>query len=1109
MRLQLSLEFMIVFSFVLIIFLFLFAMISSERNTVLGDQTFSQLQLQAQNIASAIDSAVQSGNGYAGSIPVASLIGIIQYNVTITKNGMVILQAKVGKQIIRATAYSMAQNIVSNPSFLLGGTTNQYILPIANGSISLENLFGTICVDYSCPATSGEAKSILLSSQNTYAANFNGQNTYISAGKPIVSNTISGLTISSWVYLYSLTPPPSGAEQIAGEGGCNEAGVAALNVNYAGDGSGSVQFGCTGYGRSIAPSGTLTTGRWYNIIGVYNKTTGLAYIYVNGAEVGTITSIGLGSSSSAFTIGGVGTVDQFNGMITNVQIYDEAIQQSQAQQLYQEGIAGLPISNAGLVGWYPLNGNANDYSGLGNNCQTYGPIFYKSVSELFAKVFDNQGSPLINTIVNFESPYEILSPATNYTNQEGIAVSYINTTTTTGKTLVRATAFNGGISTQNYYLNLLEWLPLDARAGNIALHSISKNVFWNAPEYYAYFDGSSYVNLPQGAPAASSSLTASLWFRTTSSGVMLWNGNNQLGNATCYSPIMYITPQGYLAGGDSPSTGTPVFITNYFVADGKWHFVAINQTTTQETLFLDGTEIGSVTVTPQTCTPFNWTIGAERATGRTTYFNGSVANVQLYSTSLSIPQIRQLYREGIAGLPISNAGLVGWWPLDGDANDYSGNNYTGTIYGDLHFLDQTKGEASNYSSMLVGSFKPNGAITPDAYINIPGIVPINYSSFSYFAWIKPTYIENYGRVLTTSWGDSGTIEIAAGGSTQIMIDGYNTGGWLGINSHFPLNTWNLVGATYNGSNYTVYLNGKHVWTKNVGKLVGNAYPGNLQIGLTSVYSSQGNQYFGDIANAQFYGTNLSSSQVQQLYQEGVAGLPISNAGLVGWWPLDGNANDYSGNGNNGVIYNVTFVPNSISKRVLVNSFGGSGVEFNGNSYIYNSSVAPLDNHYAFTIAAEIYLNSNTKTQFIYTEGNPCIDFGFGVNSSGYLFAQIFNSGLTNNWMSFNTNLKVPLNSWTFVAFTLKNGAIGRGSGTIYMNSQSQNFTIQEEGSNANYFGVGFNTGYLCGQSMSGLNGSIANLQLYGSALTPQQINSLYNNMYLPSAIRKISMGVLP
>jgi len=213
----------------------------------------------------------------------------------------------------------------------------------------------------------------------------------------------------------------------------------------------------------------------------------------------------------------------------------------------------------------------------------------------------------------------------------------------------------------------------------------------------------------------------------------------------------------------------------------------------------------------------------------------------------------------------------------------------------------------------VASFNPDGSTATAAYINVPEIIPIDYSTFSYFAWIYPTSSgggQCCRRVLATSAGDSGAIEVSTGGSTYIMINGYNTGGWLNVNSYFPLNTWNFVGATYNGSAYNVYLNGKLVWSKNVGTLSGYATPGNLQIALTTAYGIVGNQFFGNIANVQVYNMSLSASQIQALYQEGIGGAPIDLQNLVGWWPLNGNANDYSGNGDNGQINGgVTFVSN--------------------------------------------------------------------------------------------------------------------------------------------------------------------------------------------------------
>ena len=64
---------------------------------------------------------------------------------------------------------------------------------------------------------------------------------------------------------------------------------------------------------------------------------------------------------------------------------------------------------------------------------------------------------------------------------------------------------------------------------------------------------------------------------------------------------------------------------------------------------------------------------------------------------------------------------------------------------------------------------------------------------------------------------------------------------------------------------------------------------------------------GSLANVEIYSSVLSNSQISSLYSEGLGGAPIPNAGLVGWWPLNGNANDYSGNNNNGVATNVQWV----------------------------------------------------------------------------------------------------------------------------------------------------------------------------------------------------------
>jgi hypothetical protein len=68
------------------------------------------------------------------------------------------------------------------------------------------------------------------------------------------------------------------------------------------------------------------------------------------------------------------------------------------------------------------------------------------------------------------------------------------------------------------------------------------------------------------------------------------------------------------------------------------------------------------------------------------WLNGSIANVQIYNTALTPQEIQYLYQQGLGGGPLRLQNLVGWWPLDGDAKDYSGNNNHGTINGGVTFV---------------------------------------------------------------------------------------------------------------------------------------------------------------------------------------------------------------------------------------------------------------------------------------------------------------------------------------------------------------------------------------------------------------------------------------
>ena len=136
----------------------------------------------------------------------------------------------------------------------------------------------------------------------------------------------------------------------------------------------------------------------------------------------------------------------------------------------------------------------------------------------------------------------------------------------------------------------------------------------------------------------------------------------------------------------------------------------------------------------------------------------------------------------------------------------------------------------------------------------------------------------------------------------------SVGSWCQIIPSTPLGSWNNYIISYDGANVITYYNGA-VQNKcsQTGQIASSSNP--LDIGIMpGGYGS----ITGLISNVQIYNASLPASDVKTLYLEGIGGAPIDTNYLVGWWPLNGNANDYSGYNNNGVPTSVTYSSSWIS-----------------------------------------------------------------------------------------------------------------------------------------------------------------------------------------------------
>ena len=66
------------------------------------------------------------------------------------------------------------------------------------------------------------------------------------------------------------------------------------------------------------------------------------------------------------------------------------------------------------------------------------------------------------------------------------------------------------------------------------------------------------------------------------------------------------------------------------------------------------------------------------------FFSGSIADLQVYNTTLDANQMMALYTKGIGGSPVASANIVGWWPLNGNAIDLSPYGNNGVAYNILY-----------------------------------------------------------------------------------------------------------------------------------------------------------------------------------------------------------------------------------------------------------------------------------------------------------------------------------------------------------------------------------------------------------------------------------------
>ena len=415
-------------------------------------------------------------------------------------------------------------------------------------------------------------------------------------------------------------------------------------------------------------------------------------------------------------------------------------------------------------------------------------------------------------------------------------------------------------------------------------------------------------------------------------------------------------------------------------------------------------------------------------------------------------------------------GLVGYWPFNGNANDESGNGNNGTVNGATLTADRNGVANSAYSfdkSFIDVGNNPNLSITN--------------SGFTVSVWALKTGSSNQWHILGKRKMDVGfqyqlssnnlPLGLAWGGQTP----GENS--FIESGTIINSDKWNFFTGTYIQNKWKLYLNGILIDSL-IAPLTDNVNT-NLLIGSSGIVDNS--PFKGIIDDIAIYNRALSQQEITALYNSTpvAQNIPsyVPKDGLVGYWPFNGNANDESGNGNNGTVNGATLTDDRNGKANSSYSFDGSSFISVNKILIPEISIScwfknnRFDNLFS-AIVSKFPDNSNNS-------------FELGEENSNFIKFQVSNNGKDS--YAVVTNTINDINPWYHLVASFGNDTL-----KIYLNNKLINIKLMTGkifSSTSNiYFGA-TRDGFTYSYNWFGLLDDIA---IYNRALTEQEITALYS-----------------
>ncbi len=223
----------------------------------------------------------------------------------------------------------------------------------------------------------------------------------------------------------------------------------------------------------------------------------------------------------------------------------------------------------------------------------------------------------------------------------------------------------------------------------------------------------------------------------------------------------------------------------------------------------------------------------------------------------------------------------------------------------------------------------------------------------------------------------------------------------------------------------------------------------------------------------------------------LSSLDLEN-GKVGFWSFDGNANDESGNGNNGTVNGATltsdrFGNNNSAFHFQVNANGGWG-SAQDRIVVSNPSIG---NNNAFTMSSWVYLKTKPgsfanrpHTIMGRWNGNGTSVFRHQIDYDGTLSTNMLDGSNSNTFASVSINY----NEWKHIVISYDGTTLRHFIDGVNVGEQVLNFQMNSSSSDLTFGELHMGNGhwYL-------FSGYMDELGYWNRALTTQEISNLYSS----------------